>query len=228
MQNSIPFQLGYLSQLEEEDSNYYDERDQCIVPQHLWRQWIQEQESDQVLLVEITQDHIKQILCIGAGTLESMNTIFLPIRCFQEFDLSREVSVCIVKTMPPLATKITLQPLDNELYHCDIASAVSKHLMEWQVLTKWTTITVQCEELGGYPVDIFVKTIEPADTVLLRGEVPLELEEPIESIPEWTSQQQEQQQQQEPHYDPFIPEVEEKQDQSSFTPFSGQGRRLGS
>lgn len=228
MEEPTILQLGYLNQLEEETYSY-EQHDQCVVPNHLWRRWVQDQELDQVLLVELVQKSIKQVLCVGAGTTESISTIFLPTRCFQEFDTSIDVSVSILKTMPPLATKITLQPLDNELYHCDIASAVSKHLMEWQVLTKWTTITVQCEELGGYPVDIFVKSIEPADTVLLRGEVPLELDEPIESIPEWTTV---------PPVSvpvpvemPFEPIEEQKEESvksTGFVSFSGTGYRLGS
>jgi len=182
--------------------------------------------------VELTQGTIQHTLCVSCGTNESYTTIFLPTRCFLTLDVSSDVSVRVVQTMPPIATKIVLQPLDNELYHCDIASAVSKHLVGWQVLSKWTTFTIQCEELGGYPVDIFVKSIEPADIVLLRGEVPLELEEPLETPVEWSKSTlplnpSPVEIPQEVPFDDAAPFLEEMPQQKGFIPFSGSGRRLG-
>jgi len=219
--------LGYLAHLED-SASYYEERDQCIVPQHLWRTWIEEQESDKVLLIEVTQGEHTKTLCVGGSTTESNTTVFLPKRCFQEFSISEPVSVKVQKTMPPLATKLVLQPLDNVLYHCNIVDTVSKYLSEWQVLTKWTILSIPCEELGGFPVELFVKEVEPADIVLLRNEVPLELAEPLESVVEWASPTQE------PLSIPssidssttsYAPFPEEPA--SGFIPFSGKGHRLG-
>ena len=185
------------------------------------------------MLVKITQGERTSILCVGGFTKESDSIVFLPRRCFLEFDTTIPTNVDVVKTMPPLATKITLQPLDNELYHCDIATAVSKHLSEWQVLTVGTTLTVPCEELGGYKVDIFVRTIEPESTVLLRGEVPLELEEPLETVPEWTAPEPIVEEVAHPahpilqeHEPLFESNLEEPLNQK-FVPFSGVGYRLG-
>lgn len=162
-----------------------------------------------------------------------------------DFDGEEYILVKLLSEMPPLATKITLQPLDNELYHCDIATAVSEHLSKWSVLTKNVTLTVPLKELGGYLVDIFVKDIEPAETVLLRGEVPLELAEPIEAIPEWTAPVPQQERPPTPRPEepsvlspggnlmiPMpIPDVsnsrpEKRSRNSTFVPFSGVGRRL--
>jgi hypothetical protein len=229
--------LGYLEQLEE-TTQYYETRDQCLVPHHLWRGWIEDQGSEDVLLVKITQGERTSILCVGGFTKESDSIVFLPRRCFLEFDTTIPTSIEVVKVMPPSATKITLQPLDNELYHCDIATAVSKVLSEWQVLTVGTTLTVPCEELGGYMVDIFVRAIEPENIVLLRGDVPLELAEPLETVPEWTPQQSAQipnetvhpNSPQEPFSEEgfsFLPNMPQEQNKQKFTPFSGTGYRLG-
>jgi len=224
--NSSLLFLGYLEQLEE-PTEYYEVRDQCLVPHHLWRGWIEEQEQDSVLLVKITQMERTTILCVGGFTKESDSIVFLPRRCFLEFDTALPTDVEVVKTMPPLATKITLQPLDNELYHCDIASAVSKHLSEWQVLTVGTTLTVPCEELGGYKVDIFVRSIEPENIVLLRGEVPLELAESLETVPEWTAPTLPIDRPISPQNEAvFDPHIEQPVNQK-FIPFSGTGYRLG-
>ena len=103
-------------------------------------------------------------------------------------------------------------------------------------MSKWTTFTIQCEELGGYPVDIFVKSIEPADIVLLRGEVPLELEEPLETPIEWTTpnppsnpleQSSEIVEKKNEPFDDMLPFLEEISQQKTFIPFSGTGNRLG-
>jgi hypothetical protein len=222
--------LGYLAHLEE-SASYYEECDQCIVPQHLWRTWIEDQEDGSVLLVELTQGDHTKTLCVGGSTTESNTTVFLPKRCFQEFSISEPVSVKVQKTMPPLATKLVLQPLDNVLYHCNIVDTVSKYLSEWQVLTKWTILSIPCEELGGFPVELFVKEVEPADIVLLRNEVPLELAEPLESVVEWALPTQEPLS--EPSSidssstlcPPFL--EEEPEPQTGFIPFSGTGHRLG-
>jgi hypothetical protein len=230
---STLFSIGYLNQLYEE-TDTYEQRDQCIVPQEQWKEWIQNQETE-VLLLEIKQDSVTHILCVGGFTNESDTTLFLPKRCFLSFDITKTVDVSIVKTMPPHATKITLKPLDNELYHCDIASAVSKHLSHWQVLTKWTTLTVPCEELGGYLVDIFVSDIEPANIVLLRDEVPLELDQPIEDVVEFHSSsvkesnesKEEFNDSKESNDEDYFSNMIEEPSSKGFVPFSGTGNRLG-
>jgi hypothetical protein len=232
MEDVILLTLGYLTELSEM-AEYYEQRDQCVVPQRLWRTWVQEQEAE-VLLLELEQEGRTQLLCIGGSTNESDSVVFLPKRCFLEFDVAAFVHVRIKKVMPPLATKLTLKPLDNELYHCDIVSAVSAHLSQWQVLTKWTTLTVPCEELGGYPVDIFVEDIEPAAIVMLRGEVPMELMAPVETVHEWKTPAAPTETDHVPvnpdtdftaFQEPLEPEPQETQ--KKFQPFSGKGYRLG-
>ena len=85
----------------------------------------------------------------------------------------------------PLATKIVLKPLDNEFYHADIEEELSRHLEKFKCLQKGVTLIVPLSSLGGFEVDIFVESCEPSDEVLLRGDVPLELAEPLENIVEW-------------------------------------------
>lgn len=139
-----------------------------------------------VMLVELLQGDTRIVLCVEGGHSEDTEVIFVPERVSAQLDAEEYVQLNLLREMPPNATKIELQPLDSELYHCDIAGAVSQYLATWNVLQKHTTLSVPCEELGGYIVDIFVKNIEPADTVLLRGEVPLELAEPLIDVPEFT------------------------------------------
>lgn len=242
---STPTELLYPKNLSDllEDTDR-EERDGCLVPRALWTKWTRNQTAE-VLLVELKQRDVKHILVVDGHHSQDVNNIYLPQRCMMDFDGEEYILVKLLSEMPPLATKITLQPLDNELYHCDIATAVSEHLSKWSVLTKNVTLTVPLKELGGYLVDIFVKDIEPAETVLLRGEVPLELAEPIEAIPEWTAPVPQQERPPTPRPEepsvlspggnlmiPMpIPDVsnsrpEKRSRNSTFVPFSGVGRRL--
>jgi hypothetical protein len=75
-------------------------------------------------------------------------------------------------------------------------------------------------------VEIFVQDVEPSGTVLLRGDVPLELAEPIETVAEWlppTTVVDESPCIELPSVDPPILD----RPSSGFIPFSGKGNRLG-
>ncbi len=227
--------------------DYVEEKDNCIVPQNMWSRWINNQtEEQEVLLVEVSQGEAKHILCVESPHTENTNTIYIPARCLQDFDETDYVRVRVVKSMPPHATQIVLQPLDSELLETgiDIVSEVSTMLSNWQTLTKHTMLSVPCKEMGGLVIDLFVKEVQPADTVLLRGEVPLELEEAL--IQRWPQQQAManptfQGFQRPPTPIPQEPEQLEADDGSfsmiptthvlsapkGFQAFQGQGHRLG-
>lgn len=159
------------------------ESDMCLVPQSIWLRWTTEQTTE-VLLIKLTQREITHTIVVGGYHTDNPNDIYLPDHCMIGLDEEEYCILSIETNMPPRATKITLQPLDTEAYHCDITAAVSEYLSNWNLLTNHITITVPIKELGGYLVDLFVKEIEPADTVLLRDEVPLELAEPLETFQE--------------------------------------------
>jgi hypothetical protein len=196
------------------------EHDVCVVHKNLWNEWMREETTD-VILVKITYDNKEQYLHVYSHHSDDSSIIYIPRWCFGVEGI--EVTMERVLEMPPNATKIILQPLDTELYHCDIATAVSEYLSNWHVLSQGTTITVPCAELGGFLVDVFVKEVEPSSVVLLRGEVPMELAEPLENVVEWERPPT-------PYppvpqeLEPFdeIPEIAPK----GFVPFSGKGYSL--
>ena len=190
----------------------------CVIHSGLWSMW--SAQITDLMLVKITYNNNTYFLHVHSFHNQEQNTIFLPNRCLNgESELM--VHMELVREMPPVATKITLQPLDSEIYHCDIEAAVSEYLSNWQVLSVGMTLSVPCEELGGFLVDIFVKAIEPAETVLLRGNVPLELDEPIEKVAEWTVPRPPAPSQAISSIQELFPEVEPKK--TGFVPFSGKG-----
>jgi hypothetical protein len=200
----------------------------CVIYSGLWSTW--STMITDLMLVKITHGTNIFVLHVHSFHNQDQNTIFLPNWCFDnQSDLI--VKMELIEEMPPVATKITLQPLDSEIYHCDIATAVSEHLSNWQVLSVGTTLTVPCKELGGFLVDIFVKAIEPAETVLLRGDVPLELDEPLETVAEWVKKSTQlvdrplsPNPQSTLSIQELFPEVESKK--KGFVAFSGKGYSL--
>jgi hypothetical protein len=215
------------------------DHDRCSVHQNLWNLWIRTQTTD-TLLVEVIQGEQRHVLTVDSPHNEEPNTIYLPTRIYTELT-SQEVTMNRLTEDPPIATNIVLQPLDTELYHCDIAAAVSEYLSHWNVLQKHTTLSVPCPELGGYPVDVFVQETEPADCVLLRGDVPLNLAESLLTVPEWTAPPPPQPAPRPPTPIPDEPEAflpipwggatqqppPVPRGKPTFTPFSGTGHRLG-
>ena len=125
--------------------------DTCVIPKYLWSIWTRNQ-LQELLVVKIIANEKEHTLHIHSYHENNDDTIYIPSWCFRDFPLEVELKRV---SSPPIATKITLQPLDSEVYHCDIAKAVSEYLSNWHILTEGTTLTVPCEELGGFPVDIW-------------------------------------------------------------------------
>lgn len=211
--------------------------DGCVLPQHLWSRWT-ERQTTEVLLVEVVQMGDPFVLHVASHHDQNRDGIFLPPRVLAAFNACEYVEVKVLEATPPQATKIVLQPLDEDVADCvDISEVVSEQLSKWHTLKQGTILSIECENVGGLVLDILVKTTEPAELVLLRGEVPLEIErtEP--------PQQPQQPQQHIPQHIPqpasdAVDTVDTEDDfnsvipmpsvgKSGFVPFSGKGYRLG-
>ena len=218
------------------------QNDLCYLPKAEWRR-LMHLDCPDILLLNVQQGDVKCTLTVGDCHEQEEDNIYIPYHCMGPFLEGAEAVVTRCLEMPPWATKIVLQPLDNELYHCDIAGAVSKVFSCWNILEKNTVVSVPCEELGGYLVDVFIKDLEPADTVLLRGECPMELAEPLEQILEWTKTEDGKESNEEIPEGVWRPverslttdakvgevaEVAESSHTTGFIPFGGKGNRLGS
>jgi hypothetical protein len=180
-----------------------------------------------VLLVEIVQTGEPFVLHVASHHDENRDGIFLPPRILAALDAIEYVEVKVLEVLPPQATKIVLQPLDEDIAGCvDISEVVSEQLSKWHTLKQGMILSIECENAGGLILDILVKATEPAELVLLRGEVPLEIERLEEPLPQQTF----------PVPAPVVAEPEEdfnsimpipSATSSGFVPFSGKGYRLG-
>lgn len=204
------------------------EHDVCVIPRPLWSQWIAEQ-STEVLLVRVTADTQTWTLYVHSHHEFGEEIVCLPQWCYSQLaNPHTDIQMELLEEMPPQATKIILEPLEEEMRSVDLATAVSEYLSNRHTITQGMIIPVPIEELGGYVAHILVKATEPAETVLLRGEVPLELsefEQPPQALPSApilrvpTPPPQE-----EFIEDLMIPVAPQTK---GFVPFGGQGYRLG-
>jgi hypothetical protein len=181
---SVLLTIAPLSHVLEEYGTANAQRDQCIVPQRLFQQWVERHETE-VMLVDIIQGDSTVTLCVEGPHNLNQETIYVPQRLLERLEEGEYAEVHLRSDLPPLATQITLQPIDSEVYHCDISAAVSEMLTYWHVLEVNTILSVPLPELGGFVADVIVKAIEPAQVALLRGEVRLELAEPLIHVPEF-------------------------------------------
>jgi hypothetical protein len=247
-----------------DDEMVYNNTDGILVPKHLWSSWVNT--CTTTMIVRITQNTHQhtatQICCVAGYHEEERNAVYVPNWMFYQLtkstigtleplweqleyeddeDEDKEESL-------PLATKIVLRPLDNEIYHADIEEELSAFLQNFQTLQKGSTLTVPISKLGDYLVDVFVEDCEPSNEVLLRGDVPLELAEPLETIAEWTGRSDDSTSTSPntliPNDEPFPeddillpiatpqtptqPQTYQTQSTQPFIPFSGSGNRLGS
>ena len=152
------------------------EKDACIVPRHLWQVWVDRQTTE-VLLLELQQLNHRHILSVESYHNGSRDRIYLPSHACMDFDMDEYVEVTVLKEMPPVATSILLEPLEAETYGFDIAGATGAYLSHWNILKAGMTLSVPSLEIEGYSYMIHVAKTEPADIVLLRGEVPMDLVE---------------------------------------------------
>jgi hypothetical protein len=171
----------------------HEQYDRVLVPETLWRSFNQhDSESSNVLLVSIDNPLTNTSIILTVGGYHNINSaaepLFLcPQWVFLHIDEASITTYRRLTEMPPVTMKITLKPLDNELYHANLEEEISDYLSNWQVIKAGTTITVPIKELGGFPVDIYVESMEPDTIGLLRGDLILDLAAPMEDVVEWST-----------------------------------------
>lgn len=201
------------------------QRDNCLLPRTIWQRLIENQTTE-VLLVEILQRDVRQVLCVDGYHNSQRDHIYIPDRFAMEIDMTEYVEVNVLDEMPPIATKIVLEPLDADLDSYDLTNSASEYLSNWNLLKKNQILSVPCSDLGGYVMDVLVKDVEPEELVLLRGEVPFEIYRAPAPLPPSPPLQAPLSPPQEESFDDFLPAIPSTT--TTFEPFTGRGYRLGS
>lgn len=166
--------------------------DRCLLPDSVWQSMLEEDHSDidGMYLVRFTDETSGNsvTLSVGGGHDDEDTMVFVPQWVFLHIESEKDVRFEFLTELPPNATMITIKPLDNALYCVDIAEDVGAVLSNWNVIHKGTILSIPLSVLGGYVVEVFIEKVEPEDCVLLRGNVPLELTESVETVPEFQPQ----------------------------------------
>jgi hypothetical protein len=205
------------------------------VDQRLWEEAFREHAQGRIFL-KLQKDEKIWVAPMGAPTTGSnwgdeTHSLYLPMWMMEAagFNETEEDVQCTVFDQEafPEATRIVLRVVDSAFYNSDIRGELERSLSSLGVVKKHTTLQIPLESLGGFPVEIFVSSCEPADIVLCQGEeVAVEFEEPVDQI-------------QPPAPAPVerpptpipaapVPLIPFSDIQEGFRPFNGSGNQLGS
>ena len=170
------------------DTEFNENLDQILIPKDVWEEWIDDDEGLEVSLCRLSEGG--PVVTVGGYHELGEGCIICPLWVFQIYREYNEVELIRLKEMPPVATNLRLKPVDSAVLQTDYVEALSELLSGWQVITKGTIITVTLKEMGGYCVDFFVEDVQggedyEGDCVLLRGELPFELSDSLETVPDW-------------------------------------------
>ena len=92
--------------------------------------------------MEIRQrDHVHTV-CVDSYHNGLRDLMYLPSQICMDMDMEEYIEVNVLGEMPPIATKIILEPLEADTYGFDIAGATSEYLSHWNVLKAGTTLSV--------------------------------------------------------------------------------------
>jgi len=177
-------------------TSHKEHGDEIIIPQRILQAWMDRYPPGLPLLARVTNpdNEIVRTVCIGSGIPSMPDQVsqgtercaYMPAWIMDHLGVQGGglLSMTPVLTELPLATKLTIKPLDNAAYHTDLRAAVEAYLDMFHILEPNTTLSVPLEELGGYEVMVFIESTEPEALVRLGGEVIIEFCEPEGGIPE--------------------------------------------
>ncbi len=165
-----------LSLYEGEQNVASNHADRCLLPHYLWERIINDEtlQNHDLYLMEFSNDTHRVTLSVGGGHHDDDSMVFVPQWVFTIFSEGAQVRYKPLREIPPQATKITIKPLDNMLYHVDMNEEVSRYLSDWHVLQEGLMLQIHLQSID-YQALMYIEALEPGPLVLLRGEVPLEV-----------------------------------------------------
>jgi len=142
--------------------------DQIIIPSHTLSMVIDRfDEDDSVFLMKLQNTNTNQevIVSIGIPHYYEKDTIYAPqwildmIGCTGNCDTP--VKLSMIAEVIPLATSITIKPLDPLAFKVDLVECFQKVLENLCTLQEGATIPVIIPELGNYEYLAYIEKVEP-------------------------------------------------------------------
>lgn len=173
---SLVFYPGYFS------DNCQELSDEIILPTYHLNKIIETYEETEPLLVKLTNinKNVSTIVAIGTPHREDKNTIFVPQWILDLIGLEGNsdfpVSIEKANLNIPVASKITIKPLDPIAFQIDTLACFEKTLMNLHTISEGLTIPVCLPELGkDYVMFAYIEKVEPASlSRIVNGEVDVE------------------------------------------------------
>jgi hypothetical protein len=219
----------------------------------LFETWMRQHPTSTRLFVRIHHPfHLDETALAAVGdpieTPEFHNSVFLPtwmIHSNQYSGIGEETRMSVFdESELPKATRIVVRPVDSLLFQSsDVLSIFERNLSKLGVLQQGKLYPLPLEEFDGEIVTFFTEVLEPEGEVFLDGDdIPLEFEEAVDSPPPPAAVRTptpppqpiprflEQGAAMIPELPPTNNLVQARPRNSfaptTFTPFSGRGRRL--
>lgn len=159
-------------------SEYYDSTspsisNQIILPVHTLTDFMSKfNNTEQYFLVKLINTETKQVVIATIGTphFDDRDTIYVPqwlldaIGCTGECDTP--VKILKLRKRLPLASSITIKPLDPMMFQVDLVKCFEKVLENITVLQEGLTIPVIIPELDNYQSIAYIEKVEPEKIVL--------------------------------------------------------------
>jgi len=141
-------------------------------------------DDNKVFLVSITNPLSGKSIVVNVGGPHreyETEAIYAPTWILQALNIVEAGHILWQRltTPPPRATKISLRPIDALINEIDGRAEIEEHLKNFNVLQEGTEIQIPLRQLGNTLVTVYVEKTEPAQVVLLRDEVELDLLESV-------------------------------------------------
>ena len=161
------------------------------ISKDFWNEIYQNQ-TGRRLFLRFEHEGISKIIAIGAPVEDENrrvqeHKVWIPLSFLDQLltpGVGEEMRVQVFTDEAfPEATRIVVRSVDSAVYNSDVRSELERAFTHMGILERHQMVQVPIEALGGFPVDLFISEVEPADMVLCHGdEVTLEFEEAVDAI----------------------------------------------
>ena len=139
--------------------------DKIIVPAHYLSKWITDNDRDGQLLVELhnMENNRQRIVPLGAPHRDDKCIMYVPqwVRDYLECTDETPVKIQKVDFEIPVATKITIRPLDQLVFETDVMSCFEGAVDKFHILYEGTVFPMRIKEFGEYEMWAHIEKLEP-------------------------------------------------------------------
>jgi hypothetical protein len=163
----------------------------ATISKDFWNE-LYENQTGRRFFLRFEREGISKIIAIGspaedANRRNREHKVWIPLPFLDQLitpGTGEEMNVQVFSEEAfPEATRIVVRSVDSAVYNSDVRAELERAFTQMGILERHQLIEIPIEALGGYPVDIFISEVEPADLVLCQGdEVAVEFEEPVDAI----------------------------------------------